>query len=443
MKEKERICDTCGISYKFNKASSKYCSPACRVEAYRERNEIERPSFLGTTKKEIFNSEIQDVEWEFVEVTKEVEKKIKNPDYEIISENLNESNRVAIELKERHKILTAEYYNILKTAELLPFGTAGVGIIGGAMISKNDDVLGKLITIGAMALGGGLLGKALSEALKQSMKNKVLNIENEMNRLNIEFTAISIQIESLIDSKKQIKEYLIVKELIKERVKKRKYSPNTEPKEQTQVNIQQLSNMVLNRQIDGVTANEIVDMEFATLNFIEPYKSFLGEISEPFSMMVYGTPGAGKSSFALQFSHYLASHFGKVLVISTEEGVNKSMQNKIIEFRLQSNNLIFATQIGNIKEANLIGYRFILIDSVNDAKLSADDLKQLRLKYPKSCFILVFQSTKDGDFKGGQQYLHDADIKIRVENGKASTEKNRFDSVGKQLTVYNTATESI
>ena len=183
-------------------------------------------------------------------------------------------------------------------------------------------------------------------------------------------------------------------------------------------------------------------MEFDTLKLHHPYNSFLGDIGEPFTVMIYGTPGAGKSTFALQLVNYLANNFGRVLVLSTEEGITKSMQDKVKQHELISPNLIFAEHTENIIKMNLIGYRFILIDSVNDARLSPENLKELRNKYPKTCFILIFQSTKAGEFKGNQSYLHDVDIQIKVDNGKATTEKNRYLEKGKELIIYNTAVSS-
>ena len=41
-------------------------------------------------------------------------------------------------------------------------------------------------------------------------------------------------------------------------------------------------------------------------------------------------------------------------------------------------------------------------------------------------YVYVFQTTKGGQFRGSQEYLHDVDAEIRVENMTAKAGKNRF-----------------
>ena len=59
-------------------------------------------------------------------------------------------------------------------------------------------------------------------------------------------------------------------------------------------------------------------------------------------------------------------------------------------------------------------------------KIDDDKMKQIRLKYPDSALITIFQSTKDGKMRGSLEIVHDADKAVVVENGVATTTKNRF-----------------
>ena len=41
-------------------------------------------------------------------------------------------------------------------------------------------------------------------------------------------------------------------------------------------------------------------------------------------------------------------------------------------------------------------------------------------------YVYIFQSTKDGNFRGSQEFEHDVDTSILVENMIAVARKNRF-----------------
>ena len=53
-------------------------------------------------------------------------------------------------------------------------------------------------------------------------------------------------------------------------------------------------------------------------------------------------------------------------------------------------------------------------------------LGPIRDLQPNKGFICIFQSTKDGSFKGSSKYEHDADISIIIENRKLQFAKNRY-----------------
>jgi hypothetical protein len=56
-------------------------------------------------------------------------------------------------------------------------------------------------------------------------------------------------------------------------------------------------------------------------------------------------------------------------------------------------------------------FDFIFIDSVSKGKVNNNTLNELIKSNPKTAFIFIFHSTKEGDFKGGQENAHSiADI---------------------------------
>jgi len=69
--------------------------------------------------------------------------------------------------------------------------------------------------------------------------------------------------------------------------------------------------------------------------------------------------------------------------------------------------------------ANLSDYNFVFIDSVSRANLTIDDLNRLRKENSGTAFIFIFHSTKNGQFRGQNQFAHDVDVIIEVKEGEA------------------------
>lgn len=57
------------------------------------------------------------------------------------------------------------------------------------------------------------------------------------------------------------------------------------------------------------------------------------------------------------------------------------------------------------------------------------NFENLRKENPEVVFAIIMQSTKDGKFKGSNEYAHNSDINIKVAESKAETIKNRFNSL--------------
>ena len=71
---------------------------------------------------------------------------------------------------------------------------------------------------------------------------------------------------------------------------------------------------------------------------------------------------------------------------------------------------------------------FVVIDSVQAATLSVADLESMVGK--KTSVVAILQSTKAGEYRGGADYIHLADIvwAISIDDGiqHINVEKNRF-----------------
>jgi len=170
-------------------------------------------------------------------------------------------------------------------------------------------------------------------------------------------------------------------------------------------------------------STELAGFEFETLDFVGEQQEFLGNPAPNFKYFIYGKQGSGKSTYALMLANFLAQHFGKVLYYSSEEGYSLTMQNKINTFGLSHPNLLITNQLS---PKNMRQVDFVVIDSIQTAGLSVAKVRDLFKKFTHKGFILVNQGTKDGSYRGTQELPHDVDVVIKVENGVATTEKNRF-----------------
>ncbi len=58
------------------------------------------------------------------------------------------------------------------------------------------------------------------------------------------------------------------------------------------------------------------------------------------------------------------------------------------------------------------------------------ELDVLEKKYPKTSFVYIFQTTKDGNFKGGMEYKHNVDVVIEVPEKGIATQYGRYNQGG-------------
>ena len=69
---------------------------------------------------------------------------------------------------------------------------------------------------------------------------------------------------------------------------------------------------------------------------------------------------------------------------------------------------------------DLSEFDFVFIDSVSKAGMEISDITALHKKFPRTAFIFIYHSTKEGKFRGGNEHAHEVDVIIEVVNGEAS-----------------------
>ena len=178
-----------------------------------------------------------------------------------------------------------------------------------------------------------------------------------------------------------------------------------------------------------ISSNDLINADFDSIGFTGRWESFFGCPSSKFKFMVYGTAGSGKSTFCLQLAKYLSKDLGKkVLYVASEEKFGYTLKEKIERLNVANSNFFIAESL----PLDLSKYDVIFFDSVNDMQIEADELEEIS---NGKATVSIFQCTKEGVYKGGQAFAHNADVVVRVENMTAKTEKNRFGEGGKELQV--------
>ena len=170
-----------------------------------------------------------------------------------------------------------------------------------------------------------------------------------------------------------------------------------------------------------MSSRDLKDYRYDNYDFDGKWLDLVGKPARKFHMMVYGRPKQGKSYFCFDLAQYL-SNFGKVLYIAAEEGFSATLQKKLEDMGGDNDNLDFANfrDYETIKNA-LPGhdYRFVVIDSVNYIRIEPEQIEELKADNPRMALITVQQATKDGKFRGSQQFAHNCDIIIEVIQGVA------------------------
>lgn len=171
---------------------------------------------------------------------------------------------------------------------------------------------------------------------------------------------------------------------------------------------------------------DFANLEFDTIGLRGKWYHLIGDPSPNFKAMVSGKPKLGKSTLCIEFAGYLARNHGKVLYVAKEEGLDYTLQEKLKDKDVAHPNL----DVASVLPDKLAPYDFIFIDSVTRMGLKPEDLDRLELAYPTKAFVYVFQTTKDGRFRGANAFQHNVDVVIDVpEKGKA-IQMGRFNQGG-------------
>jgi len=186
------------------------------------------------------------------------------------------------------------------------------------------------------------------------------------------------------------------------------------------------------KALNGVVdASAIASLNFSQVELDGKYKSDFVRMYSDTQFMFWGKPGHGKTVALLQFAQYLSDKKKlKVLYIADEEMNRSTLTEKIREFKIGNENLKFVKDLDALKRSGKSIHDFdaIFFDSVQSLGFTLESYKKFVKNNPGRIYVLIVQSTKDGSFKGGQDWLHEVDIAGEFVNYKLIIYKNRLDS---------------
>ena len=181
------------------------------------------------------------------------------------------------------------------------------------------------------------------------------------------------------------------------------------------------TNQQISKSSGAVDASKLAGVKFRSLA-LGPFAKDFHKLNSDSNVMIWGLPGSGKTVMLLKLAQHFAESGEKVLYIAEEEFGKSTLAEKITTFKIGNKNLKFAPEL-----INLSPFDVIFFDSINSLQLAPKDVKSLDKKYPNKLFILIVQTTKAGDFRGGQDWEHLVDIAGEVKNRKLILRKNRLD----------------
>jgi hypothetical protein len=179
-----------------------------------------------------------------------------------------------------------------------------------------------------------------------------------------------------------------------------------------------------------VSADAIAKLSFKPVPIDGEWKREFFRLMADTQIMVWGSPGSGKTVKLLKFAKYLASIGLKVLYVANEEWLRSTFTEKIVQFDIRHNNLSFAQHLPE----NIAQYDAVFLDSVQSLGMDLEAYRHFRANHctdadgkPNKLTVAIIQSTKDGDFRGGKDWEHEMDIAGEVINRKLVMRKNRLD----------------
>lgn len=191
---------------------------------------------------------------------------------------------------------------------------------------------------------------------------------------------------------------------------------------------------------DYKTINDLVNAKDELINLTGINLKLLQKLNNKFIMLIWGSAGGGKSTYALMLIKDLIQ-IGKVLYYTTEESItNSSLKERFNRVGLNNYNVLIddSGNFDNLVDAvNSNTFNTIVIDSVNLLNIKYSELLDLIKSNNNINWVLIAHSTKDGKkHRGDSIFEFYPDVVIKVDKGIASVQKNRYAKLGYSVNIF-------
>jgi nucleoside-triphosphatase THEP1 len=419
----DKQCKVCNKPLSTDDPRKQYCSNACKQEAHRQRHGIDKPIFLEKASNKLSKSikRIEVVQPKPVPMIDRVEADNR---FVTIFQAVVEINSRAYKLQLQKDALLAKIAPLENSRSQV--GDIAEGLAGGIKMGKEAaDALGDK----AFRILGAAIGVLSGFQQMQSTDHDAVNRKNKIRvrSLRGELREIDEQINSLTANKIYLENGL--NQLKRDIKAELTTSPTVASRELPGVvSVATITPPVLKRnEARIISIKELKAQEFDMYQFSDGFDEIIGNPSKNFSMNVYGESGQGKSTWVIEFANYLAEKHGRVLYNSSEERISQSLKRKLLKYDSDNFAISECQTYRALKQAITgNGFNFVVVDSINDMNIKANEIEQLREMNADKAFIFIMQATKQGNYKGNSQFVHDADILIKLENYQPIVEKTRF-----------------
>lgn len=434
-KNQERTCNYCHGSMKGKRRNAKYCSSTCRSNHWLKNNEDKNSINQTYERKGIIRSSSQATTI---------------PD---TTDNSNSTTSGTVSLTINDKVELDKLYKELEILEnkriALNINEAELGIRAitniGATIGRNKsknslgEFAGSTLALAGSVYLMSLLPKEDQEQKQKEKEKEISSLEDQKMIIKFKITVIENKNKTNTTHNHLSNQY--DNPSLNKRLNQKVETVNSKEKKHIQLN-KSKDNVSSPLKIGNdkiITSKELIEYDYESIDTHGLWLEFIGKPSIDFYSVIHGKAGEGKSTFAIQFALYLASKFDRVLYVSGEEGFSMTMSDKFKRLGASNDNLIVANlksydEIKNELKSNK--YYFIFIDSIDTLHIGPVEMNDLRNDNKDTAFITISQSTKDGKMRGSNEIVHDCDVVIQVEDGKATTTKNRFLEKGKVFDIF-------
>lgn len=200
-----------------------------------------------------------------------------------------------------------------------------------------------------------------------------------------------------------------------------------------------LPHPILNEYKRIKSASELLSERSLTKKI--PGFEWLGSFPNQWSCMLSGSPGNGKTTFALLLASAIAEKKKEraCLYWSFEEGHSESFKRKLKQNKISSENLLI-TRANNFKEfvSDINSFRPVvfIVDSLNDTGIGKKEIKYLK-NNTKAISIYIAHYTKAGKYKGDSSWEHEVDLFLEINQLRATIKKNRFGEKKKEVPILD------